>query len=637
MAALVVLGARLTRAGGRLRFLSVVVGCALAVALLTLAWELPEAMFPAGPDPLMVDPLRGPVATTLAVIAAPVVALILAVGRLSSEVRDRRLGALVLLGLGRRGVLLVAAVEILIPALLGSALGVGVFLLLRLVLTAVAAPVLAQPIAVGGSLAVVAAAVVALAAVLALAPVRRLRGLGAGVFEAVVLRPSLWRLTPLPIALGLLLAVYVTPPDHVSVRTAYALFGAAVAAAATVVLSVPLLTSQVARMLARGHATWVMLAGRSMETHGVAISRRVTALGVTTFIAFVAIGYLGLYESSGVRASYVHQVEEGPQEIWVSSPGEQPVPADLSERLAALPAVEGVIPRPTVSPASCAAGGGVCPRVFVGTCSQLALVAAVAGCADGRAAWITHADAPGDLFAHLWEVDAAHAPTRVGLSIGDTGESFSARVGSVLTQDVRATMDRWWHPERIDLFVPSSIARENGAPEPPSVNVIASAGGEVRGDVERLAEEYGMQVFAPAMPDYEQVVTMRVTVWTVVGASIAVALLVFVVASIDRARARRRGRARLVAVGIPARILRGSQALATAVPLATAIAMALGLGWAALTALLRLDTSQRAGLPVDGSALITVCVVITIGALTASLATLPLTRSRIRPEDLRHE
>src|SRR5699024_8884660 len=125
------------------------------------------------------------------------------------------------------------------------------------------AAALLQPIAAGASLAAAVAGVVMLATLLALASARRLRGPDSGVGEASALRPSLWRVVPLPIALGLLAVVFSTPREEVGSTTALVFFGAVVAAGLTVVLFVPLLGSWIARALTRSRATSVLLAGRS--------------------------------------------------------------------------------------------------------------------------------------------------------------------------------------------------------------------------------------------------------------------------------------------------------------------------------------------------------------------------------------
>lgn len=635
MGALLQLGVRLTRAGGWLRIGCVVTGCALAVALLAIAWELPDAMFPPPMNPVEVDPQRGPISSLLALITAPVIALLLAVGRMSSEVRDRRLASLVLLGVGRRRVLLVAAVENVVPALIGAAGGVAVFALVRALLTVVAADALVQPIAFGPRLALVAVGVVVLSAVLAIAPVRRLSGPRSGVSEATVTTPSRWRLSPVPVVIALLTVVFTTPPGQVNVRTALALFGAAVAAALCVLLVTPLLTAAVAGRLARGRHVSSLLAGRLVQTQGVSISRRVTALGVTTFVVLCAAGYLGLYESDQVTAAYVHQVERGPQEIWVSSPdGAGSLDPDLREELDDIDGVLGVWPTSVLWASRCADGAGAdCPQVFVGTCQEMALVATVSGCSDTEVAWIERTAVPPAL-ADGWLTAPVERTPHVELTIGGTGDSMMLPVAGSIIQDVEVTTQRWPLPQRYDVYVPVALAQEHDALDE-RLTVIADVGADVRTEVTDAARSTGAQVFVPAVPDYQRIVTLRTVVWSVAAASIAVALLVFTLASVDRARAQRRGRARLVAVGVPAPVLRRAQGLSTGIPLAVAVVLALGLGWASVAALAH--TADSTGTSINWGMLATASLVIATAALLISLVTPPLTRATIRAEDLRHE
>ena len=79
----------------------------------------------------------------------------------------------------------------------------------------------------------------------------------------------------------------------------------------------------------------------------------------------------------------------------------------------------------------------------------------------------------------------------------------------------------------------------------------------------------------------EQIVgSSRVLLLRVGAGSLAVALLVLALASIDEARESRRGRGRLVALGVPAAVLRRAQWLALAVPLGVSLAIAIPLGLA---------------------------------------------------------
>ncbi|PFG20903.1 FtsX-like permease family protein [Serinibacter salmoneus] len=631
MGALFDLGLRLTRAGRSLRFGSVVLGCALSVALVTMAWVLPDAMFPPSPDPLETDPRRAPIASLLALITAPVIALLLAVGRMSAEVRDRRLASLMLLGVSRARTLTVAAVENLLPATVGAVAGIGLFGLLRVLTTALARDALAEPIVGGSRTILVAFGVVVVSTVLALAPIRRLAGGPATASEATVTAPSAWRLVPIPLALGLLGAVFATPTDQVTARTDLALFGAAVASALSIALATPWVISGVAGLLVRAPSVSVLMAARSVQTQGPAIARRVTGLGITSFVVLSAAGYLGIHESDPVTSGYVHQAEQGPQEVWIDAPnGESPLDPGLAAQIEAVAGVQGVWHTGTLR-SPCSDGEESCSRVFVGTCRDLALLADVSGCSDAQAAWIRPTNVP----RHLAAATSPERGTQAALENTRTGEPITLQVPGTMEQDVLASTQRWPRPEQYDLFVPAALAEELKAIDETHLTVVADQGSRVRFDIIGLAERADASVFVPALPAYEQIATLRVVVWSVAAASIAVAALIFALASIDRARHQRRTRARLVAVGVPARLLRSAQALATGTTLAVSLAVALGLGWASVTALAHTAGESQRMVNWTLLAVATAAISASAGALT--LLTLPLTRTAVRAEDLRQE
>ena len=128
----------------------------------------------------------------------PAIALVLTVGRLSSEVRDQRLASLRLLGVSRRQVGLVAATENLVPALAGAAIGILASLALAASLNALLADAARAPVTVSGVHgATVVLGVVGTSVALSLASLRRLGSPRAAHAVAVPRRPSWWRLAPL--------------------------------------------------------------------------------------------------------------------------------------------------------------------------------------------------------------------------------------------------------------------------------------------------------------------------------------------------------------------------------------------------------------------------------------------------------
>ncbi|MFC8922972.1 hypothetical protein [Cellulosimicrobium sp. NPDC057127] len=630
MTALVVLGARLVRAGGVFRVVSLALGTAVAVTLLGLAWALPDALYPiVAPDE--VDPQRGVLTTLLALVIAPVAALLLAVGRLSSSVRDRRIGSLHLLGVGRARLAVVAAVENLLPAAAGALVGIAGFLVVRPVLTDRLASVLQEPIVGGARLAVVAIAAVGVSVVLALTPLIRLGSPRAAVSEAPRQRPSLWRLAPVPVALGCFLAMFQTPPEHVTARTAVVLILGLTASGLAVALVTPLVSSWVSTLLARAGTMSTLMAGREIQAQPAPAGRRVTALGVTVFVVFAAAGYLGVFQSSPHLQYAVRAVEEGPQHVAVGPDGaEGAIDPALARELAATPGVLDVRPLYPVWAASCMEGDSPnCPQVFIGTCAQLTRAMQATGCREDEAAWIQRTNDSGHSMMTGTRVDA------LDLRIGDSEETFTVALPGEISHDVAASVQRVVWPPDAQVFIPAAVAETWGLPATSlEVEVDPADGAATRAAIDAIADQHEAWSSFPEMWDYRRVVSTRTTVWGVLAAAVTVALLTYTLTTIDRARATRRARARLVAVGVPARLLRTAQGIANAVPLLIAIGIGGGLGMVGISAYAHIAATDAT---IDPGVFAAMLATVLAGAVTISLATLPLTRTAVQAIDLRHE
>ncbi len=495
MIALVVLGPRLVRAGGALRAVLLAVGTAVAVTLLGLAWALPDALYPiVVPDE--VDPQRSVLTTLLALVIAPVAALLLAVGRLSSSVRDRRIGSLYLLGVGRARLAVVAAVENLLPATVGALLGIAGFLVIRPVLTDRLATVLQEPIGGGARLAVVAVAVVGVSVALALTPLVRLGSPRAAVAESPRQRPSLWRLMPVPVAIGCFLAMFQTPPEHVTDRTAIALLVGLTASGLAVALVTPLVSSWTSMLLTHAGTVPTLMAGREIQAQPAQTGRRVTALGVTVFVVFAAAGYLGVFQSSQHLQYAVRVVEEGPQHIAVGpNDPEGHVEPALTHELAATPGVLDIRPLYPVWAASCMEGDAMnCPQVFIGTCAQLARDMEATGCREDEAAWIQRTN------------DAGYSMmtgTKVGeleLRIGDSQETFTVALPGEISHDVAASVQRVVSPPEAQVFIPAAVAEAWGLPQTSlEVEVDPADGAATRAALDDVADRYDAWSSFPEM------------------------------------------------------------------------------------------------------------------------------------------
>lgn len=626
MSPLVALGARLVRAGGALRVVSVVVGCALAVTLLVTAWALPDALYPVV-DPQHVDLRRGPLVSLLVIVVVPVLALVLTVGRLSSEVRDRRLASLRLLGVARRQVALVAAVENALPALAGAALGVLGSLVLTATLDVALADTLQAPLTVSAAhVGAVVAGVVGTSVALALASVRRLGTPRAAHTVAVPRRPSWWRLAPLvPTALGFA-AVLAVPAGELGDWAAPVFLLATVSGAVSVALAAPLVSYATAGGLIGSGRTGLLLAGRQIQTQAAPISRRVMALGLAVYVVVGGAGLLSLAESATHLRAAIHEMEVGPQRIHVSL--DEPVPARFRDELAEVPGVQAVVPLYSLSPVGCdGAEPRPCPRLFVGTCESLSALMVVTGCRDDQPAWIE---------SDLREFEYLILPTAsvdVLDVVGADGTPHTVHLTGAITQDVPATTQRWVWPGQDHVFIPADLARGWGL-EPFALTVVADAGAEVSARVHALTEAAGGWADTTAQYDYQSVVATRTAAWTVMAVSVGVALLAYGLATVDRAREQRRPRARLVALGVPAALLRRVEGVQNLIPLVTTIVLAAGLGLVATWVLAHTDDQPFA---LDPALLTTLLGLVAAGAVLVSCATIPLTRRRLRASDLRDD
>jgi len=628
--ALVVLGARLVRAGGRLRLWSVIGGCAIAVALLTTAWALPDALYPVT-DPMTIDARRAPLVALLEGLTVPVLVLVLTVARLSSQVRDRRLASLRLLGVSRTHAAVVAAVENLLPALAGAGLGVGGYLAVRAALARVLGDQLQAPIALPvPQLALVVTGVVALSVALALAPLRRIGRPRDGHADSVVRKPSLWRLAPLAASVAAFVGLLALPAGGYGALVTPLFLTGILSGALGIVLAAPLVTFAAASGLVRTGRVTGVLAGRGIQTQSAPIGRRVVALGLAVYVVVGGAGMLGVYENTLYLKAAIHQIEVGPQEIAVTTSGS--LPGTLVADLAHVAGVRAVIPVYPIGDSRCGVGAveGECASVFVGTCDGLSALMVVTGCRDDQPAWIT-ADPRGyqDEMPPVARVDSID----VTVDDGQDGPTHTVELTATLTQDVPATTRKWVWPGQADVFIPASLAERWGV-APTVATVVADAGAQIRLEVQQVAERDDAQAFSGDLHDYNQVVSTRTAAWTVMALGIAVALLTYALSTVDRARETRRPRARLVALGVPAGLLRRVGGVQNAIPLVATVLLAAGLG---LVTTLALSHTADQPFAIAPGVAVTLFGGVVLGAALVSAATMPLTRGRTRASDLREE
>ncbi|WP_147916187.1 FtsX-like permease family protein [Ruania zhangjianzhongii] len=656
MTAVLALGLRLAKAGGRLRALSIVAGNAFGVVLLLVALSLPAALYP---DPAERAELQVQIFGILLFLLVPAVILLVTVGRLSSAVRDRRLAALRLLGLSPWRTRLVAAVENGVLALVGALLGAGVMALVLAWL----GPALVdtgwmdqapRTSVVAGVTVVLVVTVVSVLVGTASTWERELPGRGRA--EATRHTPGIWRLGVLLVGLGLLGGLWMLEP-HTRLQVwlfAPFLLGGGVLTAVGIALTIPLLTSWCARGLVRSARVAPRLAGRAIQNDPVGPSRVVAGLGVVTFLTVAALAFLGAFENMPNYRYALQVVGEGPQEMGVYAEDDGPL-VGLDE-LAEIPGVQAVIPDHAVTipcadldsmpePLDGEQCGGL---VFVGTCGQLAQIMTMSGCDDSRSARIDPVS--GAVYSPSWSMDTFHGDA-VDLTIL-SGEDLTRRTidltGDPITMDAWATVGEWAWPASAEVFVPVALVDDILGPVT-RVRVNADGGLAVQERVAEWASARGYTSFANPMMDFEAVQTTRIAVWSLSGVALGTGLLLFALTAADRARERRRHVARQIMVGVPVRVLRASQSLQLVIPVLTTSALAIlaGLvlagGYARQAQYVPPSQGGLMGAIEETFAVISLqswlvlAGMIALAVLLAVASTVPLIRTRLRPELLRRE
>lgn len=642
MSAVVSLGLRLARAGGVVRAGSIVVGNAVGTVLVLMASVLPGA--------IQVDAVdqgadAGAVTAICLFLVAPAVVLLVTVGRLSSGVRDRRLAALRMIGVSPARTRRLAVVENGSLALVGAVAGaVAAWLAVPWVGGAVVDRValVVRPPVVSGTTAVVAAlAVTVLSVVVGTSATWNRELPGRARSEAVRRTPRPWRIGVLLVGVGMLAAMPAAAEEPGGVPPELLLLGGGVVAGLGVVLTPPLVTAWVARVLVRSRRVVPLLAGRAIETDSVGASRIVAGLGVAVFLTAGALGVIAAFESTPQYRYAAQTIEGGPQQIWVDADEgttAEEISVEAMDAIAEVPGVAGVVPgRGGLSTAPCPDAGppppGGCQNVFVGTCAELALVAEVSRCADGRAAWI---------------VDTAGGPVQ---PVPDGSFDASAPIGVVerrasaeielapadpVVIDTEAHEARWVYPASAAAIVPPDQVADLLGPIA-RADVVADGGVGVQSAVVERADALGLRAMPYPTGDIDYVDRVRAAILSLAGIALGIGLLIVALTATDRAVERRRSVARQVMVGFPGRVLRGGQFLQVLVP--ASVAVLLGAGAGAVLARGYINVNDT--LSLRASALAgqweAFVAVVGVGVLVVALATVPLVRTRLTPDLLRRE
>jgi putative ABC transport system permease protein len=646
------LGLRLARAGGEVRMASLVLGGALAVALLGLAWGLPDALYPRYEDPLepgvwLSPPQRASTVAMSTLMLAPVLMLLIATGRMSSVVRDQRLVSLRLIGVSKARTLVAAVAENVSLTLVGAVGGLGLLRLGARIVDArlpVEQPFHLSPLQVVG----LALAVVAVSGLLALASARVLTLLPTQARRGGVARQaSWWQILPVVVAtvcFGVVMAYGGANANAVA-----GFFVAGVAAGAIGIATAPALVARhSAALLRRSRRLSLLMAGRGIEADPTSATRRVAAVGVATFAILIIAGVMNAWESVPQSRHAVVNAERGPQEVlvipgWTSDSGPHRIDEEDLAPLSAVPGATHLVVDHGLRAVGCAEGTGTgCVVVFVGSCAELAATLPVSGCSDEEAAWI---GATGE--GRSEEGDGQGRPQTLELAsswIDSADVEHLTEPFTVVPAPRPIELDRdevraWrGHPPDVELFVPARAVDGLDLPIH-SVDVIGPPGRDFATAVGLVAEQRGLH--APVdryYADYTILVSIRTMLGSAGAALVAVVLLVLTLSVLDWQRESRRPRMRLLAVGVPRGVIARTALVQLGIPLGGAILLGALLGGAGLRAY------EVLGSDVEGVGTFTLPTTywwlvgaLVVGVLLAAALAGLAARERLRPADLRQE
>lgn len=606
-----------------MRAVVVLVACVVGVAFLLTTWGIAVDQLAdntAFPRAAIIYLISG----TVLIVALPVLALLSTVARLSAAVRDRRLANLRLLGMSASQTRLVAATEVGLVSLVGTALGA----MLHLVC---AATVPAGAIAPTAAWLVVLAAVPALVMLISFLPQRAsARGALEGSRRALPDAPGWWRLAPL--AAGLALCwwthVQIGPQGGREVTQAVllsSLFGGVALVGIGVLTVVPVFTRMLAgAVLAMGRGPRAILLGRRLQDHPAAMTRVIATLMVGLFAVMMARAVLSAFLAT-------------PQYVSAADHVERDQVAELAESASALPSVRakldaiGKLDQVEEFPILVARWGdydtdGWGATVVVARCADLQRAGqALPGCRDGRLnlvgqQWFSRTSAPQTVSLRAtrgWDVVGEGTGVPVNFTASPISLAAFDRAVGVL-QSTNAAVVSPDLPGVRELMARSDVL------------IVAHAGpGD---DLYQRLNAVGLQSSIEVdIENYRFVQGMQRLVWTIAVAVLSLGLLAFSVAAIDRALARRRDLTALRLVGTPAGLLRWTQWLEAMLPTALGSLLALACGAYAGSTYLQLD--ERIAFPVRDSILLSGTALLVSAALAA--ITVLGTSSKLDPEHIR--
>ena len=631
------LGWRLAGEGAnpaRLRAAMVALSSAIGTAVLLCVVAVARAETLVGPQVFRPGDMTPLLVAVVLTVAVPVLVLAATVGRLSSQLRDRRLANLRLLGLTPGQTRVVAVTEAGVAAVAGTLAGWLLFLLVR--------PLLAWSDLAGRSwelawlrptlldyLLVLLAVPLAVAGVAALPQRLDMRAALARARRTDARPPSPWRIAPLAVGLvPCLWALLRDQPGEATNTEAMVLFGGFALMGLGVVLVLPVLVRLVADGLLRlpsGPASTI--AARRLQAQPAGVSRVVSGLLIGLFVVTGARSVVVAFEDTPQYQQSARSVLEQ-QRILVSSDRAGLESAQqLAARALQLRGVEQALPLPRLA-SPCTAAGDPCLEAIVASCAELAVIAPrLSGCREGEPMWLAGGE---DRFG-------GPVPETVSWHASDYGHGEGSPSVTTAVPTARIVGEVWTElsPADADVLLPPGTEGVAKAVETSQTTVLVLAG-PGRDLIDRIdaADLGGSGYSAYGTEDYDFVAGLRALVWAVAAVVLGVGLLSFAVAAVDRALARRREVVSLQLLGVPPRVLRRAQWIEASLPIGVGSLLAVGLGLLAGATYLGLAESTLSAPYQQSLALAAVALV---GAVVVAGLTVVAASPRIRPELIRAE
>jgi hypothetical protein len=407
--------------------------------------------------------------------------------------------------------------------------------------------------------------------------------------------------------------------------------------------------------LATRHSGSVMvrLAARRLQAEPASTVRTVAGLTIAVFLITGATGVLATFQDTPLYASARQAYEVGPQHHVIfarlanqtesetnttatppasttSHPGSQNdadalrLTKALARELQGLAGVQSVIPNYGIAVAGgCGSPKDFCGNVFVGTCADLALFQPMQGCRDDTVSIIT--------------TPSAGMPEVKRQSLGLANEA-GKKATVTPSHQVLVTGDKAVRSfTQASLFIP--VTTPQIAPllgNPIAFDVLTGPGQAPRSAIQAIADRLGVEVVLEDLKVYQEVQGYQLLLSTLAVIVLGIGLLAVLLTTIDRAIERRRQVAGQVALGVPIRVLRGSQLLQTLVPLWLGLVVAVGLGYLTVLAYLKIGAAD-APVVAPSDTIASMAFAALVGAAVVASATLPGIGRRLTPDLLRRE